>query len=87
MLFSGSVPLRRSLFAAPSAALLAAALPATAALVRPLDGDGGFAVVLDYANLPAADGAADVLLLFSVANDGLRFREHAGGGPRRQPGG
>ncbi|MBK6897957.1 MAG: GWxTD domain-containing protein [bacterium] len=80
MLFSGSFPHRCSLLAALSAALLAAALPATAALVRPLDGDGGFAVVLDYANLPAADGAADVLLLFSVANDGLRFREHAGGG-------
>jgi len=80
MVFLRAVARRRPVRAALVVALFAAAVPAAAALVRPLDGAGGFTAVLDYANLPAADGAADVLLLFSVANDGLRWRERAGGG-------
>lgn len=61
-------------------AVVAAAVAASAALVRPLDGSGSLGVSLDFANLPAADGATDVLLLFSVTNAGLNFRELAGGG-------
>lgn len=72
---------RRHLHCALAAlAVVAAAASAAAALVRPLDGAGGFAVSLDYANLPVDDGATDVLLLFSVPNDGLHFREQGGGG-------
>jgi GWxTD domain-containing protein len=79
MFLDRAAALRRALVVSTSASCLAAAVPAASALVRPLDGAGGFGVCLDYANLPAADGAADVLLLFSVANDGLHFREQPGG--------
>ena len=79
MFLDRAAALRRAMSVSTLVSCLAATVPAAAALVRPFDGTGRFGVCLDYANLPAADGAADILLLFSVANDGLHFREQPGG--------
>lgn len=73
-------PRRLLTIAAVAAALAAATLPAAAALVRPLEGVGQPRVTLDVVDRPAAGGRTDLVLLFSVQNSSLAFREILGGG-------
>jgi GWxTD domain-containing protein len=73
---------RTSWAAAACCVLLGLRLPAvaTAALVRPLESQQGLHAVLDYYEQGGADGAVDVVLVCSIANDQLAFKELFGGG-------
>jgi len=62
--------------------LLFAVRAADGALVRPWEGAGDFGYALDIVERPRADDAIDLVLLFSVPNAALDFREEWGGGQR-----
>ena len=60
--------------------LMLTALPARGALVRPLTGHGDFSFDLDMIERPATGGRTDLVLVVSVPNAELAFKEVLGGG-------
>lgn len=58
--------------------LIAISLPATAAWLRPVSGDGYFEFTCDAVNLPRDDGAVDVAVLVAVPHRQLTFIDDAG---------
>lgn len=73
-----AVPRLKALWLALLACLTA--MEAAAALVRPLESQDGLHAVMDHYGRRGDDGSLDLVLVFSVANDQLSFKELFGGG-------